>query len=188
MADVLQHIRHFIVPYDVTATQAEALNYYGIPSERLVRIGASEKIFCRQLFASSIPANEGGVSEWALDFLRSNQRVADRLGSRKLYLARGSTRKRPIENEDEVAALLSSRGYEIVEGHKMTFPEQIQAMETAEIIVALGGDGFMLQTLHTFTGKGKPIYGMNKGTVGFLMNEYHDGDLMERLAAAEKAS
>jgi NAD+ kinase len=59
--------------------------------------------------------------------------------------------------------------------------------EKAEIVVALGGDGFMLQTLHAFTGQGKPIYGMNRGTVGFLMNEYHQDDLLERLAAAEKA-
>jgi len=59
--------------------------------------------------------------------------------------------------------------------------------DNAEIVVALGGDGFMLQTLHTFTGQGKPIYGMNRGTVGFLMNEYHQDDLMERLAVAEKA-
>ena len=54
-------------------------------------------------------------------------------------------------------------------------------------MVALGGDGFMLQTLHAFTGKGKPIYGMNRGSVGFLMNEYHQDDLLQRLAAAEKA-
>jgi len=59
--------------------------------------------------------------------------------------------------------------------------------EGAEIIVALGGDGFMLQTLHAFTAAGKPIYGMNRGTVGFLMNEYHQDDLLERLAAAERA-
>jgi NAD+ kinase len=57
----------------------------------------------------------------------------------------------------------------------------------SEIVVALGGDGFMLQTLHTFTATGKPIYGMNRGTVGFLMNEFHEADLLERLAAAEKA-
>jgi NAD+ kinase len=56
-----------------------------------------------------------------------------------------------------------------------------------DVVVALGGDGFMLQTLHTFTGKGKPIYGMNRGTVGFLMNEFHQDDLPQRLAAAEKA-
>ncbi|HKB95790.1 MAG TPA: NAD kinase [Rhizomicrobium sp.] len=59
--------------------------------------------------------------------------------------------------------------------------------QEADIVVALGGDGFMLQTLHAFTGKGKPIYGMNRGTVGFLMNEYHQADLLERLAAAERA-
>ena len=59
--------------------------------------------------------------------------------------------------------------------------------DEAEIVVALGGDGFMLQTLHSFTGKGKPIYGMNRGTVGFLMNEYRQDDLLERLAAAERA-
>ncbi len=48
----------------------------------------------------------------------------------------------------------------------------------ADIIVALGGDGFMLQTLHAFLGKGKPIYGMNLGSVGFLMNEYRAEDLL----------
>lgn len=57
----------------------------------------------------------------------------------------------------------------------------------ADIIVALGGDGFMLQTLHTFLGTGKPIYGMNLGSVGFLMNEYRADNLLERLNAAERA-
>ena len=57
--------------------------------------------------------------------------------------------------------------------------------EDAEIIVALGGDGFMLQTLHGFLGKNKPIYGMNLGTIGFLMNEFEVKGLGERLLAAE---
>ncbi|MEO7055005.1 MAG: NAD kinase [Rhizomicrobium sp.] len=57
----------------------------------------------------------------------------------------------------------------------------------ADIVVALGGDGFMLQTLHAFLGTGKPIYGMNLGSVGFLMNEYRTEDLIGRLAAAERA-
>ena len=59
--------------------------------------------------------------------------------------------------------------------------------EAADIVVALGGDGFMLQSLHAFIGKGKPIYGMNLGSVGFLMNEYREADLLQRLAAAEQA-
>jgi NAD+ kinase len=59
--------------------------------------------------------------------------------------------------------------------------------DDADIIVALGGDGFMLQSLHNFLGKGKPIYGMNLGSVGFLMNEFRQEDLLIRLAAAERA-
>ena len=55
----------------------------------------------------------------------------------------------------------------------------------ADVIVALGGDGFMLQTLHKFMTAGKPIYGMHRGTVGFLMNEYLLDGLHERLAAAK---
>lgn len=54
----------------------------------------------------------------------------------------------------------------------------------ADVIVALGGDGFMLHTLHRTQGLNVPVYGMNRGTVGFLMNEYGEADLMDRLAAA----
>jgi NAD+ kinase len=56
---------------------------------------------------------------------------------------------------------------------------------TADVIVALGGDGLMLQTLHKFMTAGKPIYGMHRGTVGFLMNEFREDDLRARLAAAQ---
>jgi len=58
------------------------------------------------------------------------------------------------------------------------------APEAADVVVALGGDGFMLQTLHKFMHSGKPIYGMHRGTVGFLMNEYQVDNLRQRLAAA----
>ena len=57
--------------------------------------------------------------------------------------------------------------------------------QTADVIVALGGDGLMLQTLHRFMTSGKPIYGMHRGTVGFLMNDFSDDHLVERLTAAE---
>jgi NAD+ kinase len=58
------------------------------------------------------------------------------------------------------------------------------AAKDADVIVALGGDGLMLQTLHRFMKTGKPIYGMHRGTVGFLMNEFSEQRLEERLAAA----
>ena len=55
----------------------------------------------------------------------------------------------------------------------------------ADVIVALGGDGLMLQTLHKFMDAGKPIYGMHRGTIGFLMNEFSLDGLAERLNAAQ---
>lgn len=58
----------------------------------------------------------------------------------------------------------------------------------AQVIVALGGDGFMLQTLHAAQGRGLPVYGMNCGTIGFLMNAYAADDLPARLAEAEETA
>jgi NAD+ kinase len=55
----------------------------------------------------------------------------------------------------------------------------------ADVIVALGGDGFMLHTLHETLHRAAPVYGMNRGTVGFLMNDYDEDDLPARLAVAE---
>jgi NAD+ kinase len=57
----------------------------------------------------------------------------------------------------------------------------------ADVIVALGGDGFMLQTIHRFIDQGKPIYGMNRGSVGFMMNPYKAENLIESIRNAEVA-
>lgn len=59
-------------------------------------------------------------------------------------------------------------------------------VDGADLVVALGGDGFMLQTLHAMEGRDLPVYGMNRGTVGFLMNAYGEEDLPRRLAEAEE--
>ena len=78
-------------------------------------------------------------------------------------------------------------------------PEALQALATltathkqhepaeADVICALGGDGFMLQTLHQHGDHGLPVYGMKLGSVGFLMNHYHGDMLLRRLHAAEPA-
>jgi len=68
---------------------------------------------------------------------------------------------------------------ELTRRYKTTPPEQ------ADIIVALGGDGFMLETLHRYLDRHVPIYGMHRGTVGFLMNEFRPDGLTERLARAQ---
>ncbi|MFN6953580.1 MAG: NAD kinase [Acetobacteraceae bacterium] len=57
--------------------------------------------------------------------------------------------------------------------------------EQAEVLVALGGDGAMLETQHRFLGRNIPVYGMNCGSVGFLMNDYRLDGLPERVAAAQ---
>ena len=59
----------------------------------------------------------------------------------------------------------------------------------SDAIVALGGDGFLLETLHRALGRGgcspKPVYGMNRGSVGFLLNAYREDELMERVQRAQ---
>ena len=66
----------------------------------------------------------------------------------------------------------------LTERYRSSPPEQ------ADVIVALGGDGFMLEVVHRFASAQLPIYGMNRGSVGFLMNEYHKDDLLERIGGA----
>lgn len=80
----------------------------------------------------------------------------------------------PAPDAQECAAALAARYPSVDPDH-------------ADVIVALGGDGLMLRTLHRFMGTGKPIYGMNRGTVGFLMNEFSADDLEQRLAAAQRS-
>jgi NAD+ kinase len=61
------------------------------------------------------------------------------------------------------------------------------SVEDAQVIVALGGDGFMLETMHEHMSANKPIYGMNQGSLGFLMNDYNEDGLIERINNAEHA-
>ncbi|MCA6288226.1 MAG: NAD kinase [Phenylobacterium sp.] len=60
-------------------------------------------------------------------------------------------------------------------------------LDEADVVVALGGDGFMLEVLHLPIARRLPIYGMNRGSVGFLMNDFAAEDLVARIAAAEEA-
>ena len=73
----------------------------------------------------------------------------------------------------------ASQGFEILKSQYKFVPVQ-----DADVIIALGGDGFMLQTMHAYMDAGIPIYGMNRGTVGFLMNDFRDTDLHKKLETA----
>ena len=81
-----------------------------------------------------------------------------------------STRPEAIESREKLAERYGDAG-----------------LDSAQVIVALGGDGFMLETVHALMHSGKPLYGMNRGSVGFLMNEFADDDLLGRINAAEQA-
>ena len=69
----------------------------------------------------------------------------------------------------------------------LTAQHGLRTPDEADVLCALGGDGFMLQTLHRHGALGKPVFGMKLGSVGFLMNHYRQEDLFERIAAAEPA-
>lgn len=68
--------------------------------------------------------------------------------------------------------------YDLVD---VTKKRRTPATDSADIIVVLGGDGFMLQTMHQYMARNTPFYGMNCGTVGFLMNSYSPDNLIERI-------
>ncbi|WP_375683593.1 NAD kinase [Bartonella sp. AP281QHHD] len=70
--------------------------------------------------------------------------------------------------------------------HKLISVYGHSSLEETDIVVAIGGDGTMLQTVRDVMNTGKPIYGMNQGSVGFLMNEFHETKLPNRIAAAHK--
>src|SRR5690606_37853416 len=103
--------------------------------------------------------------------------------------ARGMSPPRPSPLPDAPAiAFLASKA----EGAQLALAELERAHgrvapEDADVLVALGGDGFMLQVLHRHGALGKPVYGMKHGGVGFLMNHYHRDTLVERLHGAEPA-
>ncbi len=91
-------------------------------------------------------------------------------------------------NPTKTLAFLSSGSPEAEEARERLVAKYgAVAPEEADCIVALGGDGLMLRTLHRFLGDGKPIYGMNRGSVGFLMNTYRESGLRKRIAAAKRS-
>ncbi len=87
---------------------------------------------------------------------------------------------------DKKIAFLASEAAEAQEAYEeLTRRYEHVPPSEADIIVALGGDGFMLHTLHNYKDQDVAIFGMNRGTVGFLMNEYDPDDLPLRLERAE---
>lgn len=109
----------------------------------------------------------------------------------------GANHEQPRDEEDlEKSNFAEAEHIAIVAAPTPNAQAALEALESvhspkppadADVIVALGGDGFMLQTIHRYMSLGKPIYGMNRGSVGFLMNPYSTEDLLGRIRRAESA-
>lgn len=85
----------------------------------------------------------------------------------------------------EKIACISSKSPKAQEGFALLSEKhQFVPVEEADAILALGGDGFLLQTMHEHLDSGLPLYGMNRGTIGFLLNEFDENQLLERLNKA----
>ena len=93
----------------------------------------------------------------------------------------------PLGASPKLAFAASDRPEATEALHRLRMKYGMVEEADAQAIVALGGDGFMLETLHRTLNTGKPIYGMNRGSVGFLMNDYSEDDLPKRIAASERA-
>jgi NAD+ kinase len=84
-----------------------------------------------------------------------------------------------------IAFVAAETDIAIAARHRLTAVYGDTTPENSEIIVALGGDGLMLECLHKVLGTDKPVYGMNCGSVGFMMNEFSELNLLERLTRAQ---
>ena len=92
---------------------------------------------------------------------------------------------KPKRKFDKIAFVASEMPEAVAARKRLVARYGAVEAEDADAVVALGGDGHMLQTLHRFMNDRIPIYGMNRGSVGFLMNDYSEENLPARLAAAE---
>ncbi len=118
--------------------------------------------------------------------------VSDNLGRRIDAVARADLASRAMGGTlERPMALVASNAESALAAEAMLRARyDFVPVEEAELIVALGGDGFMLQTLHEMVGRRRvcPVFGMNRGTVGFLMNEWRIEALGDRLARAKAFS
>ena len=92
-----------------------------------------------------------------------------------------------IPSEPRIAFLASRTPEAQVAREQLVVQHGAYEPDAADVLCALGGDGFMLHTLHRYGPRGLPVYGMKLGTIGFLMNQYQPDGLVERIVAAHPA-
>jgi NAD+ kinase len=93
-----------------------------------------------------------------------------------------------VASEPRIACVASSSAAARAAQAELAARYELVDPDDCDVIVALGGDGLLLHAIHELLQLGRPIFGMNRGTVGFLMNQYRPGGLVERIAAATPIS
>ncbi|WP_048846522.1 NAD kinase [Tanticharoenia sakaeratensis] len=99
-------------------------------------------------------------------------------------MAQGEQRAQNARRADRIAFVASPHEQAQTTLRKLSECYGGVPFDDADVVVCLGGDGFLLETLHRVLGRGIPVYGINCGTVGFLMNPASDGDLREKVRKA----
>lgn len=94
---------------------------------------------------------------------------------------------KPVPSYDKIAFVASANEEAVAARRELAKRYGDAAADRAQVVVTLGGDGLMLQTLHRFRDSGIPIFGLNFGSIGFLTNEFRSDGLKERLAAAQRS-
>lgn len=142
--DLSSDIAFFIFPTGVPAAGIEALQGLGVKKSQLLPVKPNERLMLDRLILPSLPGKTGRPPKWALSFLRKNllveNKTSDKKYSRRLYLARKSTRT--IENRDEILPYLRRNGFQAVYPERYSFFEQVSLFSNAEAVVGPHGSGF----------------------------------------------
>ncbi len=148
---------HLIFEFHGQPFASAALDYLGIPREKIVDPREHPHLLCESLTAPSHPCDWGA---WRCEYLRrafADWRVPRPVSSKRIYISRRNAPGRRAANEEELLPILERHGFAIVEMEKFSLPEQISIFREAEMIVAVGGAAF---TLLSFSNPGTKVLSM----------------------------
>jgi len=133
----------FLINHDGADYQVQTLQLLGMPAQNIIRTYPGIKIAADELIVPSHSGRHEAVPRWAIQFLRKNflQHKSSRSHHKKLFLDRGTAKRRTILNQPEVKRYLSDRGYAIVDPATLPFQEQVSLFRGARSIVSCHGAG-----------------------------------------------
>jgi hypothetical protein len=139
--EVLDRIDHFCIASNVPEKFKLVLSSFGIPGEKIIKVGEREKLHFSNLFVASLPGSEGRSPRWAVDYLR--RRLIPASGavapSKKIYFKRGMAVERRVLNEEELVTMLKIEGFEVADPGTMSIAGQVTLAQQAKVIISAHG-------------------------------------------------